>query len=195
MKVIGAIGLNGSGKDELINYLHHRCGLVKLSLGDVVREIAAEEGLAPTRENLHAVSRKCFAQHGQDVFVNRLIRKIEASQWPAVGITSVRTPTDVQRLRQHFKDDFLLVQIEVTDPAIRYGRSKRRHEARDPQTAAEFLRQDQAEREMFQLDDSLRQADLIINNDDSLAAFHQRVEETVVSRLVQEGLCGQTSAG
>jgi Ni2+-binding GTPase involved in maturation of urease and hydrogenase len=43
MKVIGVVGRNGSGKDELLNYLHDRCGIKVLSMGDVVRDIAKSE--------------------------------------------------------------------------------------------------------------------------------------------------------
>jgi dephospho-CoA kinase len=47
MKVIGVVGLNGSGKDELVDYLHQRCGIPVLSAGDIARDIAAEEGVYP----------------------------------------------------------------------------------------------------------------------------------------------------
>ena len=39
MIVLGAVGLNGSGKDALIEYLHERHGIQMLSMGDVVREL------------------------------------------------------------------------------------------------------------------------------------------------------------
>ena len=42
-KIVGVAGRNGSGKDEVINYLHERCGIVTISAGDIVREIAALE--------------------------------------------------------------------------------------------------------------------------------------------------------
>ena len=52
MKVIGVIGQNGSGKDEVLKYLREKHNVPFLSTGDMVREIAAKEGKEPTRENL-----------------------------------------------------------------------------------------------------------------------------------------------
>ena len=57
-KVIGAVGLNGSGKDALIQYLGARCGLTVLSLSDVARELAHLEGVTYSRDKLHEVSQK-----------------------------------------------------------------------------------------------------------------------------------------
>jgi dephospho-CoA kinase len=50
--VIGVIGQNGTGKDEGLKYLRAKHGVLFLSTGDAVREIAAREGLKPTRKNL-----------------------------------------------------------------------------------------------------------------------------------------------
>lgn len=192
MKVIGVVGLNGSGKDELINYLHDHCGVPKLSMGDVVRDIAAKEGIPPTRDKLHDISRRYFAEYGKDYFAKRLIKKIEEKQWQVedaergskayrvVGITGIRTPTDVKTLKEHFGQDFLLVQIEVSDPAIRYERMKQRGEARDPQTYEEFRQQDKHEEEMFHISKAIQQADLTINNDGTLQAFYEQIKDAVV---------------
>ena len=40
MKVIGVIAKNGSGKDEVLNYLKEKHNVPFLSTGDMVREIA-----------------------------------------------------------------------------------------------------------------------------------------------------------
>jgi len=56
MKVIGAVGQNGSGKDEVLKYLKAACGVPFFSTGDMVREIAAKEGVEATRDNLRAIS-------------------------------------------------------------------------------------------------------------------------------------------
>lgn len=56
VRVIGAIGKNGSGKDEVLRYLSARYGVPFVATGDIVRSLAAEEGLEPTRENLGPMS-------------------------------------------------------------------------------------------------------------------------------------------
>jgi dephospho-CoA kinase len=184
MKVIGAIGLNGAGKDELVDYLHRRCSIPVLTVGDVPREIAEEEGIEPTRENLHEVSERYMAHYGEDYFTRRIIKRIEESGWTAVGISGIRTPTDVQALRDRFGPELLLVYVEVTDPYTRYKRTKRRGKARDPDAYEEFKRQEKAEEEMFRMSETIEEADVTINNDDSLEAFHQRIEATIVRQAL-----------
>jgi dephospho-CoA kinase len=55
MILVGAMGLAGSGKDTLIDYLCRRCRVHKFSVGDFVRQIAEQEGIDRTRENLHSL--------------------------------------------------------------------------------------------------------------------------------------------
>jgi dephospho-CoA kinase len=69
MKVIGVIGLNGSGKDEVVKYLHQRYAVPLLSVGDIVREIAGQEDKEPTRDNLDEITRRYFAKYGQGYFL------------------------------------------------------------------------------------------------------------------------------
>jgi len=183
MTVIGAVGLNGSGKDTLINYLHERHGIPILSMGDIVRDIADEEHIRPTRANLHEISQRYIARYGKEYFVKRLIDEIEERQWRSVAITGIRTPADVRTLQEYFGQDFLLVHVRVGDPYIRFERAKGRGEARDPQRYKEFLEQDREEKEIFHIDEAVKQADITIDNDGSLGAFHRKIEKRVVEPM------------
>lgn len=184
MKVIGAVGLNGSGKDELVNYLSRRCGIPVLSAGDVVRDIAREEGIALTRDNLHDISRRYHAQWGNDIFMRKLIEKIEKYQWKVVGITGIRTSTDAATLRNHFGQDFILVHVEVSQPSTRYERTRERGEARDPQTLEEFFIQDKTEEEIFKISETIHSADVTINNDGTRKDFYKKIEEFLAQRKI-----------
>ena len=130
-KVVGAVGLNGSGKDALIQYLGDRCGLTVLSLGDVARELAHLEGVTSSRDKLHEVSLKYIERYGEDFFVKVLIEEIDGKVMEKVGVTGIRTPTDVATLRQHFGADFLLIHVKVDNPKLRFERLQQRGEARD----------------------------------------------------------------
>jgi len=184
MKVIGIVGLNGSGKDELVDYLHQRCGVPMLSAGDIVREIAKEESIARTRANLHEISQEYMTQYGKGYFMKRLIEKIEEREWEAVAISGIRTPADVETLRAHFGEDLVVVHVEVTDSFVRYQRVKRRGKLRDPETYEDFLRQDATEEEMFHVSETIQHADMTINNDGTLEAFHRRIEESLVQEML-----------
>jgi dephospho-CoA kinase len=184
MIVVGAVGLNGSGKDDLVGYLKERCSMRTLSAGDVVRDIARRKDVAPTRENLHEISKEYIAKYGKDFFMSSLIAKIERNNWKAVAITGIRTPADVATLREHFGSGFYLVNLEVGDPALRFKRTSKRGEVRDSQTYEGFLDDDRAEEEAFQLSETAKKADIVIRNDSSLEVFHRRIEETIIMGLL-----------
>lgn len=184
MIVIGAVGLNGSGKDALIEYLRERHGIPMLSMGDLVRDIAAQRDVEPTRGNLHELSQEAIEQHGRDYFAKKLIAQIEQISDEVVGVTGIRTPADVKTLREHFGDDFVLVHVRVGNPRTRFARVRERDEARDPESYDRFLRQDREEAEMYWIEETIEQADITIDNDGSLEDFHRAIKEQVVKPVL-----------
>jgi dephospho-CoA kinase len=191
MKVIGVIGLNGSGKDELIRYLHDRCDIHVMASGDIVREIAEGRGVTPSRKNLHKISHDYMIRFGEDYFVSILAERISQNDWEGVGITGIRTPEDVQLLRDRFGPEFLLIKVEVSDPYLRYHRIRQRAEARNPEGFDRFLEQDREEREMFRLEDAMRESDFTINNDRNLEFFHKEIDEELIDNVLSADLsCG-----
>jgi dephospho-CoA kinase len=76
MKVIGVIGKNGSGKDEVLKCLKEKHQVPFLSTGDMVREIAAREGRSSDRTTLQEISDSCFRKYGQGCFVKMVADKV-----------------------------------------------------------------------------------------------------------------------
>ena len=48
--VIAAVGKNGTGKDFFLEFISEKYNLPMVSIGDIVRELAANDGLELTRE-------------------------------------------------------------------------------------------------------------------------------------------------
>ena len=184
MKVIGTVGLNGSGKDTLIEYLHEQYQVLVLSTGDLVREMAEKRGIRPTRANLHELSQQAMEEHGADYFARRVIDQID-QDWDVVGIAGIRTPTDVETFRQHFGDDFILVCVKVGDIHTRFERVRERDAARDPQAYDRFLQQEEQEKELFHVEQAMEMADITVENDDSLDAFYDEIEKKVVTPVLK----------
>ena len=105
---------------------------------ELVREIAAQRGMRPTRAKLHEISQQAIEQHGTDLFVKTLIARIEEKPWHIVGITGIRTPADVRVLRERFGEDFVLVHVRVDDIHTRFERIQQRNTAGDPQGYEQF---------------------------------------------------------
>ena len=179
VKVIGAVGQNGSGKDEVLKYLRTRYDVPFLATGDMVREIAAKEGLEPTRENLGKISDKYFRAFGKGYFVRLLADKIRNSGWKIAGISGIRSLTDVSVLKEIFGKDFVLIDVTITDSHVRFSRMTKRGEGRDPRSYEQFLKQDEAEEKLFSLKEAEHLADHTIKNDDTLDDLHREIDELV----------------
>jgi dephospho-CoA kinase len=179
VKVIGAIGLNGSGKDEVLKYLRVKHSVPFFSTGDMVREIAAKEGLEPTRENLGKISERYFRELGKGCFVRLLADKIRQADWKIVGISGIRSLDDVTILKSIFGKEFILIRVYVSNPQIRYERMTRRGEGRDPHSYEQFLQQEKAEDELFSVQEAERLADYSVSNDSDLNGLHQEIEKLI----------------
>lgn len=186
MRIIGVVGQNGSGKDEVLKYLRARHNIPFLSTGDAVKEIAKKDGLEPTRENLKAISERCFRDMGEGCFVKLIAEKIRSRGWQTAGISGIRSSNDVRILKEIFGIDFVLVDVYVSDPHERYRRMVNRGEGRDPRSYEQFTRQDKAEEELFHIRDAEKQADYSISNDGALADMHRAIDKLVDD----EGLIG-----
>ncbi len=181
-RAIGTVGKIGSGKDEILKYLSARYGIPYISTGDIVRRMADEEGLEPTRENLEEISERCFRKLGKGCFVRMVAEEIIKRKWKIAGISGIRAPADVRVLKEHFGDSFTMIQVEVTDPRLRFKRLRLRHEGRDAATYKEFVVQDKNEEDVFKISKTAAMADYSIKNDGTLADLHRRIGVLIRTR-------------
>jgi dephospho-CoA kinase len=179
MKVIGVVGLNGSGKDEVVNYLNKKYGVPLISVGDIVREIASKEGIEPTRDNLDAITKRYFSQFGEGYFVKQVVEKIRLNKWKVVGISGIRSPKDIAIVKEAFKQDFVLTYVYISDSKVRYERISKRGSKRDQASYEDFLKQDKISQELFHIQDAIKLADYSIPNDGSLEDMHNAIDNLV----------------
>lgn len=176
MRVIGVVGEIGSGKDEVLKYLKAQYGVPYVSVGDFVRRIAENEGIEPTRENLEVISEKCLQEEGGGCFVRMAAEEILNQGWEIAGISGIRSPEDVEIMKNLFGDNFILINVEIRDPGIRFERVRRRGEERDPLTYDQFLIQDREEEEVFRISQTGALADYSLNNDGTPDDLHRQIE-------------------
>ncbi|NIS81081.1 MAG: AAA family ATPase [Anaerolineales bacterium] len=175
--VIGLVGRAASGKDKVVNRLNQKFGVPIISTGDITREIAENEGLKSTRDNLQQISKKYFQKYGPEYFAQKVLERIKQESSPVVAWTGIRTPTDVQVFKEAYGERLHIIHVQVTDPRIRFERSRLRAEARDPASFEAFLRQEDAEEKIFQVHKVISMADLTISNDGSLEELYAKVDE------------------
>jgi dephospho-CoA kinase len=185
MKIFGSIGRIGSGKDEVIKYFGRQCGLPVISVGDMVRQMASDQGLPLTRENLHEVSSKIFRDKGKDYFMSLALDKMKENGWEEAGITGIRTPEDVRFLKDKLDRDFVLFHVYVGDPRTRYRRLRGRRSERDPHDYDAFEAQDADEEAMFHVEDASAMADYSLDNHRTREDLHRQID-----KIVQEECLG-----
>jgi dephospho-CoA kinase len=185
VKVIGVIGQNGSGKDEVLKYLRSQYDVPFFSTGEMVREIATNESIEPTRENLGKISERYFREMGKGCFVRLLADKIRQSDLKQVGISGIRSLDDVTILKEIFGRDFVLIRVYISDPHVRYERMTKRGEGRDPHSYEQFLQQDKTEESLFSVEAAEQRADYALSNDGSLDDLYGRIEKLVYGGLLR----------
>ncbi|MBM3319226.1 MAG: AAA family ATPase [Candidatus Eisenbacteria bacterium] len=188
-KVIGAVGKNASGKDTVLDILAKHYGVPLISMGDIVRDIAHEKGIEPTRESLNEISRSHFEKHGPDYFIKTVIDRIDASGAPFTVVAGIRTYLDAKSLRDRYGRDFLLIHVVVSDDTVRMRRATERGTPRDPKTMEELHEHDAREERIFGIEKAATLATSRIANDDGLAELEEKVERWVAENL--PGLAGK----
>lgn len=81
-----------------------------------------------------------------------------------------------------------MVHVQVKNPQIRFARVKQRGKTKDPQSYEDFLAQEETERDMFQLEEAIRRADVTMSNARSLDEFHQEIDQLIAQHQFFRGL-------
>ena len=171
MRVIGIVGLPGSGKSEAATVAHD-LGIPVVTMGDVIREACRERGLDP-EEHHGEVARTLREEDGPAAIADRSLPFIEDALMDAdtVVIDGIRSDVEVDRFEAAFGDDFTLVSIEAPFD-LRQDRIDVR--GRDDPDAESLEARDRRELG-FGMGQAMAHADIVIDNTGSLAAFHDRI--------------------
>ena len=145
-------------------------------MSDVVREAAAEQGLAHTRDNLITVGVRLRVESGAGALATRTLPRLVGRE----VVDSIRNPGEVAVLRTLPR--FLLLGIDAPQ-ALRFKRSIERGRVGDGETLEEFAQKETRENSDNesgqQLRTTLALADAVIHNDGSLDELRCRVRETL----------------
>jgi dephospho-CoA kinase len=131
---------------------------------------------------LQEISERYFREFGRGCFVKLAAEKIRQNSWAVGGISGIRSTDDVKVLQTGFGKEFILVNVYVSNPEVRYRRMQARHEGRDPQTYDQFLRNDKAEEAIFHIQTAAQSADFSISNDGTLDDLHREIGELVAAK-------------
>lgn len=175
-RVIGTVGLPGSGKGEAAA-VAERAGIPVVTMGDVVRKETEERGLPP--EDHGQVARALREANGPDAIAARSIPMVEAhlAEADRVVVDGLRSGVEVDRFEEAFGDGFTLVSIEAPFEVRAARLAERGRDLTDEDRDALL---DREQRELdFGMDEAMDRADVVIENTDSLASFRERVRSVL----------------
>lgn len=176
MRVIGTVGLPGSGKGEAAA-VAERAGIPVVTMGDVVRAETETRGLPP--EDHGTVARALREEDGPAAIAKRSLPMVEEylQTHGTCLVDGLRSGTEVDAFEEAFGDDFTLISIEAPFEVRAERLAERGRDLTDEDRDA-LLEREQRELD-FGMDEAMERADVVINNTDSLEAFRTRVRRVL----------------
>lgn len=109
MKIIGLVGLPGSGKGEASRVASQQ-GLRVLVMGDVIRQEAALQGLEATDRNLGRIGSALREAEGPQAVARRVLESARASGEDTIVVDGLRSGEEAEYFATH-AEHFYLVEI------------------------------------------------------------------------------------
>jgi len=184
--IVGLTGMPGAGKTTVANYLSEK-DIPLLIMGDVVREVAENDGLEPTSDNLAKLMLRLRKRNGPEAVAHLIVNKIklmkkEDNQLSVVIVDGVRSMAEVQVLRLIGSVKLLAIHGSTL---TRYTHVRERGRSDVPSNIVEFDKRDKIEMDVG-ISNAIALADeTISNNDISISELCQRSFITI-QKWIQE---------
>jgi dephospho-CoA kinase len=183
MRVIGTVGLPGSGKGEAAAVARER-GIPVVTMGDVIRRECRARGLDPA-DHHGEVAQALREEDGPLAIAERslpLIRDaLEGSETETVLVDGLRSGAEAERFEEAFGEDFLLVAVEAPFEVRKERLGVR---ARDNADAESLEIRD--ERELgFGMGEAIERADVRIENTGTLDRFREQVRGILAGEAIE----------
>jgi dephospho-CoA kinase len=207
VKIIGFVGLPGSGKGEA-SKIARRHGLAVVVMGDVIRQEAARQNLEPTDQNLGRIGNALRANEGPDAIARRTLERVRATGKDVVVVDGLRSMAEADFFRNQ-AEEFHLVEVSApVEARMRWLAARGRPDdpgrgmARDvtgtdgdakiitscmepDRIAAAAIEQRECREMGWGMCEAIRAADMKLVNDGRLEDFQKSVEKLLV--LLQAG--------
>lgn len=173
--ILGLTGTMCAGKGEAVKYLKNK-GFEHYVYSDIVKEIAEQRNIEPTRENLQKLGTDIKKESRNPGILSKImLKKIKTDKAVLDGIRNV---DEIRELKKR-KDTYI---IGITAPQrVRYKRIKKRNRAGDPKTFEEFKKLDNLENrgktKGQEINKCLKMADYVIINNGSLEQLKNRIDK------------------
>jgi dephospho-CoA kinase len=175
MRVIGTVGLPGSGKGEAAS-VARGLDIPVVTMGDVIREACRARGLDPA-DHHGEVAVALRDEEGEAAIAERSLPIIREAltEHDTVLVDGIRSASEVELFEETFGDDFILVAIDAPFEA----RKERIDDRGRNDPTIESLRE-RDERELgFGMGDAIDHADVTIENTKTIESFHKQIRNLI----------------
>jgi len=194
MKVIGIVGPIGAGKDVVSSFLEQKYGFKTVNMGDIVREFTSKKGKKLTRENLHKIQKEYTDKYGQGFFAQETIKRV-INNWSISGelttenmtmeiraiINGIRRMEDARIPKERFGNNMLLIAVS-SEQKLRYERLKARGNERDPDNFESFMKQEDAEKRLFDIPKLMEFADVKVENNGNMEQLQKAIQTVLLEK-------------
>lgn len=180
MRVIGVVGMPGSGKSEAAA-VARELDIPVVTMGDVIRQEAVERGLDPKTEH-GRVAQQLREEGGKAAIADHSLPGIRDAleESDVVLVDGIRSDAEVEVFEDEFEEDFTLVEVYAPFEVRRERIETRSRDASEDE-GGESL-EDRDRRELgFGMGKAIEDADQRIENTDSLAAFRDQIRSLLTT--------------
>jgi dephospho-CoA kinase len=175
MRVIGTVGLAGSGKGEFAA-VAESLDIPVVTMGDVIRAECRNRGLDPA-EHHGEIAQALREENGPAAIAEESLPHIEETLAEAdtVLVDGIRSGVEVDAFEERFGEAFVLVSVEAPFELREQRIGERGRDKVDADGESLAARD---ERELgFGLDEAMARSDITIENTGTLEEFRTRVQE------------------
>ncbi|WP_353634821.1 AAA family ATPase [Halobacterium sp. NMX12-1] len=180
MRVIGTVGMPGSGKSEAAA-VAEELGVPVVIMGDVIRQECRDRGLDPA-EHHGRIAQALREENGPGAIAERSLPIIRdhLEDSDVVLVDGIRSGVEVEQFREAFDGAFTLVEVYAP-----YDLRRERIESRDRpgDVDGEPLAAREEREKGFGMDEAIEAADVRVENTGSLEEFHERVTELLTEEV------------
>jgi dephospho-CoA kinase len=183
MRVIGTVGMPGSGKSEAAT-VAEEAGVPVLIMGDVIRQECRDRGLDPAQHH-GRIAQALREENGPGAIAQRSLPIIEdrLADSDTVLVDGIRSDVEVETFREAFGENFTLVHV-YAPRELRRERIESRDRPGD--TDGESLEAREEREKGFGMEDAIELADVRIENTGTLEEFHGAFRDLLTGEHVDE---------
>jgi dephospho-CoA kinase len=172
-KVLGIVGMPGSGKSEAAN-IGREYGFDIVVMGDMIRREVARRHLEPTPENVGRIMLELRQQHGPAIVAQLCLQHIANTSSDSIIIEGIRSMAEVTEFKNRFPH-FIVLSIH-SSPTTRLQRILNRGRSDDANNHQFFTERDQRELQVG-IGSVIALADYVVINEGTLHEFHTQIHQ------------------